>query len=411
MRRILVVAVAALCGLGPIAPRVLAADGPRVTANDVAYKFAESMTFTLGATSGAVIDDVVLHYTVGDDPVRNRRIPEFMPGQTITATDTEKVARGEIPPTTEIKYWWTITDQAGQVVETAPKTFRYLDTRFQWQHTDGQDVRIWWYNAPASFGEDLAQRARAALSVPSNNVGNPPGRPVDIVTYQSREDMLGALVDRGGVFESRLSTLGARVAPGILLLLAGPDNPELDNVLRHELTHIVLHLHLGKEYLSVPAWLDEGLAMYSEGDLGADDRARLAQAIAQDRLMSLRSLTSFPGEAELVPLAYAESRDVVAWLIDTYGLPKFHTLLDTLASGTEDPDGALQKIYGFDELAAYQSYRAARGLKPAATPAPNAARSTRQPPQRGPGPCGGAALLLPLVAALTWAGRRHRPSP
>jgi len=35
---------------------------------------------------------------------------------------------------------------------------------------------------------------------------------------------------------------------------SGEDNPELEDVIRHELAHIVLHLHLGKDYLDVPAW-------------------------------------------------------------------------------------------------------------------------------------------------------------
>ncbi len=218
-----------------------------------------------------------------------------------------------------------------------------------------------------------------------------------------------ALPDRGTVFEERLTTLGSRVAPDILLLLAGENNPELDGVLRHELSHLVLHEHIGHEYLAVPAWLDEGLAMYVEGALAPDEAARLRDALREDRLMSLRSLTTFPGQAELVPLAYAESRDVVAWLLDTYGRARFRALLDALAAGRQDIDQALLGVYGLDQSGLYEAYRAQRGLPPPGTPAPRDAAG-RPGGARTRLPCAGLALLLPVavvVGAHAWRARRR----
>jgi hypothetical protein len=375
---------------------------PSVETDEAEFRFGESLAFRLDASAGAAIEDVVLHYIVGTDGPRNRRIPEFNPGERVAARHEEHVSRGQIPPTTQITWWWTLTDGDGRSIETAPQTRRYEDSRFEWRRTPGEDVVVWWYGAPESFGADLESKARAALADLGQRIGTDADRPIHIVTYQSREDMLGALVDRGDVFESRLSTLGARVAPDILLLLAGSDNPELDEVLRHELSHVVLHLHLGKDYLDVPAWLDEGLAMVSEGDLNDPEQGILDDAIRSDGLQSLRSLTTFPGRAELVPLAYSQSRDVVAWLLADQGSDDFRRLLDTLKTGQLSADEALVAVYGKDQTQLYQAYRAARGLGPAATPEPGALE--RSSP--GDNPIGvrseGSRNLARFVLAAMW---------
>lgn len=397
------------------------ADDTEVTRNEAGYEFAREMSFRLEAVAERPVADVLLHYTIGGDGPRNRRIPEYQPGRTIQATHRESLARGQIPPASEITWWWTLTSLEGGVTETEPRTFRYLDRRFDWQSTAGHDVRVWWYDAPASFADDLEGQARAAVVELAATVGAAPEPTIHIVTYQSREDMRDALVDRGSTFEARLTTLGSRVAPDILLLLAGDDNRELHDVLRHELSHIVLHLRLGREYVTAPAWLDEGLAMYVEGELAPEEDQRLRQALRADELMSLQSLTTFPGRAELVPLAYAQSRDVVDWLQQKWGQAAFGELLEALSSGQYDIDAALRLVYSADQQALYEAYRADRGLAPPKTPEPGQSsrpRSSRGPSLAGLAPlqvlCGASVLslmALGLLSAFLWLlARRPRGS-
>jgi hypothetical protein len=228
--------------------------------------------------------------------------------------------------------------------------------------------------------------------------------------YATQQDLRPSLAQRGETYEARLATLGARVAPDILVLDAGTSDEQIADVLAHELSHMVLNLHFGRAYIDAPLWLDEGLAMYSEGPLDADEQAVLDQAIASDTLMSVRSLTSFPGEADLVPLAYAESRDVVAYLIEDGGEERFRDLLEELRTGERTPDEALTEVYGHDQLSLYQAYRAARGLAPAEAPPNGAERASRdRPPRRvedaSRAPCAAALLLAPALAAV-WTARR-----
>ncbi len=384
----------------------------RVTTNEAEYIFAESISFTLEAHSDTVIEDVVLRFTIGGDRSRNRRIPEFTPGTSILARHTDTLVRGQIPPAASITWWWALTDAHGAVWETEPRSFTYVDETFDWQTVDDRDIRVWWYDRDRTFADGIAGEARQVLSRLEGIIDPLPERRIQIVTYQSIGDMRPALVARGEVYEARLATLGARVAPDTLVLLAGPGNDQIPDILAHELSHIALHLNMAEDYVEAPLWLDEGLAMYVEGPLDEDEQDELDRAIASDELMSIRSLTSFPGQADLVSLAYAESRDVVAYLIESHGKTQLHRLLELIGTGEVTVDEALLEAYGYDQLALYEAYRAARGLGPAVPPDPTKvaanqrgrARRTEPP---GGGICGSAVLVLPAFAL--WWHRRRQP--
>ena len=378
------------------------------------YAFAEGLEFRLEADLPGELQQVLLRYTIGQDAPRNRRVPEFRPGgRRLEARHEEDLVRGAIPPASLIRWWWTVTLTDGQVLETTPQEARYMDERFAWQSLEDEDLRVWWYEAPRGFAQDIADQAEAALDRLAPLIGSRPDRRVELVTYQSQADLRDAMFDRGEGYEERLSTLGARVAPDILILDAGTGGPELEEVIAHELSHIVLHLHFEEAYLDAPLWLDEGLAMYVEGPLDGGEQRSLDRALAADQLMSVRSLTSFPGNPDQVELAYAQSRDLVAFLIDTGGEERFRRLLAEVGRGEADIDAILRGIYGHDQLGLYQAWRAAKGLPPAATPQPGAPpRVLERPAPLGGGaglPCA-PALWLPL--ALVWAaGRRGRRGP
>lgn len=390
---------------GPASAR--SAASLRVEHDRLAYRFAESLEFELAASADQSIDDIILRYTIGSEAPRNRRIPEFEPGKRVVARHQEDLVRGQIPPASEIRWWWSLELADGSQVETEPQSLNYLDQRFDWELLDAPDLRVWWYDADPDFARSVQASAREALASLQALYGSEPGRRIDIVTFQSQADLRPALIDRGDTYESRLATLGARVADDILVLDAGTRSDEREEVLAHELSHIVLNLHLEEPYIDAPLWLDEGLAMYVEGPLDAEERAGLESAIRNDSLMSVRSLTSFPGDASLVILAYAESQDLISFLIESHGREALRELLDGIGSGEETPDEALERVYGYDQLALYQAYRAARGLPPALAPKADAATTRRGPAleDRGdrsalPLPCSGAGLLLIGTLAL-----------
>lgn len=396
------IGAALLCG-----PRIVDAQSEGsvdVLENRAEYAFAERLAFTLEAESDRAIVDVVLRYSVeGDLPV-NRRLPEFDPGQRVRAVHEESIQRGQIPPAAAITWWWTLTDASDRVTETPRREIRYLDDRFDWRSQEADGVRVWWYGDHGAQARSVAQTARGVMDRLARLVGSTAAGEVEIVTYAGQADMRPSLAERGEAYEARLATLGARVAPHILLLDVETRSGELEEILAHELSHLVLGMHFGREYIDAPLWLEEGLAMYVEGPLDPDERALLEEAQARDALMSVRSLTSFPGRAELVPLAYAQSRDIVDYLIETHGTGPFRAFVNAIAGGRLSTDEALMAVYGVDQSTLYQAYRIARGLGPAATPVPGQGAGARTGGLAAP--CLSLALVAPAVVLA--ARRRDR---
>ncbi len=116
----------------------------------------------------------------------------------------------------------------------------------------------------------------------------------------------------------------------------------------HELTHLVIHQMTLNPYSDLPTWLDEGLAMYTEGELEPVFIAILNKAIAENELISVRSLSSpFSAYAEESFLSYAQSYSLVDFLITDYGRDRMLELLNTFSQGSSYA-GALERVYGFD---------------------------------------------------------------
>ena len=114
-------------------------------------------------------------------------------------------------------------------------------------------------------------------------------------------------------------------------------------------------------YNELPTWLDEGLAVYNQGPPDPTFTALLNQAIANNQLISVRSLSSpFSAYSNEATLSYAESYSVVNYLITTYGQAKMLELLNTFQQGSTY-DGAFQKVYGFDMDKLYTLWKAEGG--------------------------------------------------
>jgi hypothetical protein len=90
------------------------------------------------------------------------------------------------------------------------------------------------------------------------------------------------------------------------------------------------------------------MAMYSEGDPESWYSDYVVAAIDEDELLSVRSLASpFSADSDEARLSYAQSYNIVKYLIQEYGRTKMLQLLNAFAEGNTY-DGALEKVYGFD---------------------------------------------------------------
>lgn len=322
--------------------------GPAVLDSSVEIDFPMRLDFNITAESGADITDIRLHYRV--DRMAHARVTsesflEFTPSPQVSAGWTWDMRKtGGLPPGSRVEYWWTVADAAGNRLKTSPASVRMEESRYPWQSlTDGM-LTLYWYEGDISFARTIIAAARQALDRLEESAGAGLENPINLYIYSSSEDLQGAMIFprewTGGVAFTRYSTIAIGIAPD-----------RLDWGLRamaHELTHLVTHQTVFNPYNHLPTWLEEGLAMYAEGPLQPVFADLLAGAIAEDSLISVRSLSSpFSAFPEKSALAYAQSFSIVDYLISGYGQDKMLELLNTFRRGS-GYDWALLEVYGFD---------------------------------------------------------------
>jgi acyl-CoA-binding protein len=321
-----------------------------VTASSVTTNFPASLTFNISASSGVDITDIRLHYTV--DRMHFADVVSEIPVGFTPATRVQAQwlwdmrQTGGQPPGSRVDYWWTISDADGNRLETTPAAVQIEDNRYNWHSLTRDDVTLNWYQGNNAFAGELMDAVQAALSRLSENTGAELTEPIQLYIYATSADLRGSMIYpqewTGGVAFTEYGIIAIGIAPDASSLAWGK------RAIAHELTHLVIHQMTFNPYNSLPTWLDEGLAVNSEGELQSDFVAALSQAISNDSLISTRSLASpFSAYPEVATLSYAESYEAVNYLINEFGREKMLELLNTFKQGS-GYDEALNKVYGFD---------------------------------------------------------------
>ena len=332
-----------------LSPSLVQAQGGLVVLDSSAEAdFPSGLNFSLSAESGVNITDIRLCYSVDRisyAQVTSEAYIEFVPATTVDVSWTlEMVKIGGLPPGSSLEYWWLVEDASGGKVETASAQVQFDDTRYSWDSLTEGRVIIYWYEGGESFIQELMAAAQQALSRLAEDTGAELEKLAKIYIYANVQDLQGAMIYpeewTGGAAFTRYGTIVIGIAP--INLYWGK------RAVAHELAHLVIHQMVLNPYSGLPTWLDEGLAMYAEGVAAPGYTAYLNQAIAEDNLISVRSLSSpFSAYAEEAILAYAQSYSLVEFLISSYGQGKMLELLNTFSQGS-NYDAALETTYGFD---------------------------------------------------------------
>ena len=310
--------------------------------------FPYGLNFNLSAESDVNITDIRLRYRV--DRISYAQVTsevyiEFVPAATVDVSWTlEMVKIGGLPPGSSVEYWWLVEDAGGEKVETVPVQVQFDDIRYSWDSLTEGRVTMYWYEGDEPFIQELMAAAQQALVRLAEDTGAELEQPVRLYIYASIQDLQGAMIYprewTGGAAFTRHGTIVIGISP--INLYWG------ERAIAHELAHLVIHQMVLNPYSGLPTWLDEGLAMYAEGSLAPEYTAYLNQAIADDSLISVRSLSSpFSAYAAEAALSYAQSYSLVEFLISNYGQGKMLELLNTFSQGS-NYDAALDSVYGFD---------------------------------------------------------------
>jgi hypothetical protein len=336
-----------------LSPSLVAAEaGITVIDSEVVVNFPSQAVFTVEAESHVDIVDVRLYYQVDKmnyAEVVSEAWADFTPGSRVEANWVWDMSNASLPPGADVTYWWRIEDAAGNEFETSPEIMHFDDDRYPLQNLtstipQGGELTLFWYEGGDSFARELMNACQEGLARLTQDIGAYPERPIKIYIYASTGDLKGAMISSqewtGGVAFTDFGIIAISISPS-----------KLDwgkKALVHELTHLVVRQATFSPYGQLPLWLDEGLAMYNEGELDPVFRSSLEEAILEDELISVRSLCSpFSAYSEKASLSYAQSYSLVEYLLDNYGQDKMLDLLALLKQGNTY-DEALTEVYGFD---------------------------------------------------------------
>jgi hypothetical protein len=349
MKKKLVLVVLLLLTLAALSPVIVQAQGELTVLDSRAEAdFPYRMSFNLSARSNFEITDIRLCYSVDRTSfadVFSEVLVGFSPATSVEVSYSLDMVRvGGLPPGSSLDYWWRIEDAGGGWLETEPESVRFEDTRYDWESlTEGQ-VTLYCYQDDEDFVEELMTAAQEALARLAADTGAVLEKPVQFYVYTSSSDLQGAMIHpqewTGGVAYTRHGIIAIGISPGIA--------DWGKRAIAHELAHLVIHQMTLNPYNDLPTWLDEGLAMYAEGEQGDEFAYALERAVDNNYLISVQSLCSpFSAYANLATLGYAQSYSLVEYLISSYGQPKMLELLNIFSEGS-DYDAALEAVYGFD---------------------------------------------------------------
>jgi len=352
----------------PMVGPTVVGNGITVTLNKLTNGFPRELLFQVDAESSAKITQVALIVAIDGQSSRSRQVPDFTSDSKIQATYRWDLGRGYLPPGVSGQFWWTIQDSAGGQLETPKQSFRVDDPAHQWKKISNDQLALYWYAGNDSFGQSLFDRGIQAMKFLQQDTGVTVDHQIQVFIYGNRSDFFNSLEPGASEW------IGGSAFPeySIVLIEVAPTNLDWGlGATTHELTHQVIHQKIKSPLgdLSMPHWMDEGLAVYYEtypGTLDTQFSVPLKRAIQHDTLQPLRALSgSFPADSAAANLSYAESYSVVDFVIRHYGRDKLAQLLQAFKAGGFYDD-IFQRVIGVDTDGLESAWRKDVGAQPRA---------------------------------------------
>ena len=332
----------------------------------VETNFPDDMVFALNFTTDRPVARVDLtFYIVGQDSRRVEPV-EFEEGDPSTTEFTLRTRGGSstyIPPGAVIEYRWILEDEDGNAVETEVSEFVYTDTRFEWDTVTRENVTVY-YNGPVQTrAETVMDSSVETLRNMGRLLETSLTRNVNIVMYNNPVQMKDALPFISRTSSSGLVTQGQAHGKEGVLLINGFDS-QIKGIVSHEVTHLLIAQAAEGPGKRVPDWLNEGLAEYGNIEPGFSYDLAVLRAIRTDTLYPLVQLANRPGEPEAVIVFYGHSRQVVDFMIRTFGSAKMSELLREFRDGQLNFEDTLEKVYGIDLITLDNMWRESIGVPP-----------------------------------------------
>lgn len=411
-------------------PAHIASAATVVESSTVANGYPKTLTFKLTARADTNITDVTLAYSIkGRGTSALDKPKDLAPAKSLSTEVVLQVnSSGDyIPVGSDFVYHWEITTADGQTTSSEEQSFFYMPPNQDWQKVSNDFMTVYYHGDRA----DLANAYLKSGAETYDKIGKQlygvtlKQTPVKVIMFADEKESSEARPGSGSTFDSAVTTCGTKVTNDIILLIPiACGSADRTDTLRHEFGHI-LNETAGEGSLGkLPAWLDEGAAVYAQSSPGSYQSAFNA-AVRSNRLIPFAQMSTPASDAQLVDVFYGEAWAMVDFLVKKAGPAKFAEYMATIKGGKRF-DQALTSVYAYADLAAFENdFRSSFNLPaqnqatPRATTAParSATAAATRTPTRVPAPpstgksndskvgtgtivIGGVALLFVLGAVL-----------
>ncbi len=323
-------------------------------------EIAKRITFPLQASSSAEITRAYLVVRFpGTIAAGSRIFPKFTPDKNIKTEaiwnldrDLVGVPGGYLPPGAEGTYSWHIEDAAGNVLETPPAPFRVDDARFEWQKLENDRFVLYWHEGGAEFGQKIFDRLNQTIDRIEQAIGAHIQHKIQVFVYA--DDLAFQSILSPG--HSNAEFVGATPVHefSVMLVKSAPSDLQFALVAApHELVHMVIDQELGTGLgqVTMPLWMNEGLASYYEYDppkMETRYRSLLDNAIKNDTLLRLRNFANTrPNGYDEGLLMYGQGYAVVEFILNEFGRDKMTQIFQELKRVSADE--AFQKVLGMNQ--------------------------------------------------------------
>jgi hypothetical protein len=371
-----------LAGVGIWLSAAAARTAPSITIlnADATATYPTQIVFSIAARGDAEIQTAELEYGLaGRDcsPDIIVAIPnDFTPGTQVNLSWTWKIgSSGDLPPGMKIWWDWHLVDADGKEIRSEKQWITWIDSIHPWTSIASGNIILHSYHRTETYSKDLMKAAEDARILLKQDVGAWPIQDINLYIYGSTQEMKDSLVGApdwiyGMSFWENQRTIIIGISPG--------DEAYGKSTIAHELAHVAVNSIMGGCYASIPLWLNEGIAVYSEGIPDPQYAKLIDNAVYTDDLFSLRSISEEYQVIDGDPsLTYAESLSVVQYLVKEFGQEKIRVLLQSLGQGYTY-DSALRMALGMDMDGLESAWRKSIGADshPQFTPTPAPAALT-----------------------------------
>ncbi|MGI8475650.1 MAG: peptidase MA family metallohydrolase, partial [Thermomicrobiales bacterium] len=292
------------CSAG-IAQPIRGAEPIRVSSSSAKADFPKGMTFHLDADGDSTITRVELLFTKASLETLHLVTPKFTPARRIAIDATSDFQIDFVPPGIDVSYHWRLTDVDGRTTEIPPLSVLWEDTRFDWKSISTPQVTVYAYNGNDAFDQIVLDSSQKTIDRLQDEFGVKKSLPIRIWVYNSKKDFSGSQAPNS---QDWIAGTAYPAMPVVLAVLPEGDKHEVGRIIPHETSHQMLNQATKNPFNSPPTWLDEGLAVSNQDNGNEDFPAIVGRASAENRLLSIRALTSeFPYDPAQATLAYAES--------------------------------------------------------------------------------------------------------